>query len=95
MEHNEPNPQERLARQTLTQDPLYIGVDGQDAAHYWDSYDWAVAVVEADAQTVETHELARSQTLAEWCDHVEDRRGWAVGPHVGGSLLGDLVEAMK
>jgi len=43
------HPQERTARELLTQDSLFLGVDGEGAAHYWDSYEFAVAVVAADA----------------------------------------------
>ncbi len=40
------HPQERIARELLTQSrPLFLGVDGEGAAHYWDSYEFAVAVV--------------------------------------------------
>lgn len=40
------NPQERIARELLTQGrPLFVGVDGKGAAHYWDSYEFAVAIV--------------------------------------------------
>lgn len=28
--------------------PLFLGVDGNGAAHYWDSYEFAVAVVAAN-----------------------------------------------
>lgn len=77
----------------LTQDPLFLGVDGEGAAHYWDSYEWAVAVVsDTDAQK---HSLPRSKTLAEWCEHVRDKRGWETEPNVGGSLVGDLVAGLE
>ncbi|NLV14377.1 hypothetical protein [Haloarcula argentinensis] len=86
------HPQERRARELLTQGrPLFLGVDGEGAAHYWDSYEWAVAVIEADGDA-EKHSLPRTRTLAEWCEFVRDRRGWESEPNVGGSLVSDLVK---
>jgi len=90
------NPQERIARELLTQNrPLFLGVDGKGAAHYWDSYEFAVAVVAADGQA-ETVELSETsfETLSEWCEYTQNERGWDIGPHVGGSLVGDLVQAV-
>jgi len=95
------HPHERIARELLTQSPgLFLGVDGQNAAHYWDSYERAVAVVPRDAQTTadaDVFELADTpiDTLGQWCDHVRDKRGWEVGPHVGGSLVEDIREALR
>jgi len=91
------NPQERTARELLTQGrPLFLGVDGEGAAHYWDSYEFAVAVVAAggDAKKVE---LAATpfETLGQWCEYTRSERGWDIGPHVGGSLVGDLVRAVE
>jgi len=89
------HPQERRARELLTQGrPLFLGVDGEGAAHYWDSYEWAVAVIDADGDA-ETHDLPRARTLAEWCEYVRTKRGWDVGPHVGGSLVGDLATGFE
>ena len=73
----------------LTQDPLFLGVDGEGAAHYWDSYEWAGAVVADDS--AQKYDLDRSRTLAQWCEHVRDMHGWDVGLHVSGSLVGDLA----
>jgi len=93
------NTQECIARQLLTQSPgLFVGVDGDGAAHYWDSLEWTVAVVPADARTTadaETHALPRDRSLGAWCEFVRDRRGWDVGPHVGGSLADDLLECLR
>lgn len=95
------NSQERTARQLLTQSPgMFIGVDGDGAGHYWDSYESAVAVVPRDAESVEDGEKFELEetplaTLGEWCEHVRDTRGWNVGPHVGGSLVGDLVRVVE
>ncbi|WP_324666065.1 hypothetical protein [Haloarcula sediminis] len=95
------NSQERIARQLLTQSPgLFLGVDGENCAHYWDSYEFAVAVVPRDAAAVddaEKFELKETPlaTLGEWCEHVRGRRGWDVGPRVGGSLVGDLAQAVE
>ncbi|RLM89991.1 hypothetical protein [Haloarcula sp. Atlit-7R] len=91
------NPQERTARELLTQGrPLFLGVDGDGAAHYWDSYEFAVAVVEADGKA-EKVVLAETpfETLAEWCEYTRGERGWDVGPYVGGSLVGDLVRGVE
>lgn len=92
--------QERIARQLLTQSPgLFVGVDGDGAAHYWDSYEAAVAVVPrnaTDTTDATKHELADTpiDTLGQWCDHVRTQRGWATGPKVGGSLTDDLRRAL-
>jgi len=55
-----------------------------------------VAVVAAcgDAEKVE---LAATpfETLSEWCEYTRSERGWDIGPHVGGSLVGDLVRAVE
>ena len=93
----EPNPQERTARELLTQGrPLFLGVDGEGAAHYWDSYEFAVAVV-ATKDRAEKVELAETpyKTLAGWCEYTQDERGWAVGPHVGGSIVDDLARGLN
>jgi len=90
------HPQERIARELLTQGrPLFLGVDGEGAAHYWDSYEFAVAVVATDGQA-EKVELADTpfETLAGWCEYTQDERGWAVGPHVGGSIVDDLARRL-
>ena len=91
------HPQERIARELLTQGrPLFLGVDGESAAHYWDSYEFAVAIVATDGQA-EKVELADTpfETLAGWCEYTQDERGWAVGPHVGGSIVDDLARGLN
>ncbi|NLV08274.1 hypothetical protein GOC83_19335 [Haloarcula rubripromontorii] len=90
------NPQERTARELLTQRPLFLGVDGEGAAHYWDSYEFAVAAVSADGKA-EKVELVETpfETLSQWCEYTRSERGWNIGPHVGGSLVGDLVRAVE
>ncbi|AUG49413.1 hypothetical protein BVU17_17670 (plasmid) [Haloarcula taiwanensis] len=91
------HPQERIARELLTQSrPLFLGVDGEGAAHYWDSYEFAVAVV-ASEDHAEKLQLAETpyDTLGEWCEYTQDERGWAVGPHVGGSLVGDIARRLN
>ncbi|WP_434530054.1 hypothetical protein ACODNH_02005 (plasmid) [Haloarcula sp. NS06] len=88
---------ERPARELLTQGrPLFLGVDGEGAAHYWDSYEFAVAVVAADGEA-EKVELAETsfETLSEWCEYTRGERGWDVGPHVGRLLVGDLVQGVE
>ncbi|EMA25727.1 hypothetical protein C443_02919 [Haloarcula argentinensis DSM 12282] len=49
---------------------------------------------DGDAETVE---LAATpfETLSEWCEYTRSERGWDVGPHVGGSLVDDLVRAVE
>jgi len=95
------HPHERTARQLLTQSrPLFLGVDGDGAAHYWDSYEFAVAVVPRDADGIngaERHELADTplDTLGQWCEHVRDKRGWEIGPRVGTSLVGLVVDGCR
>ena len=94
------NPQERIARELLTQRPLFLGVDGEDAAHYWDWYEYTVAVVPRDAKSpddAERYELDETpiDTLAGWAEHVATQRSWAVGPRVGGSIIDDLREIQE
>ena len=35
------------------------------------------------------------ETLSEWCAYTCGECSWDIGPHVGGSLVGDLVRAME
>jgi len=91
------NPQERTARELLTQGrPLFLGIDGEGAAHYWDSYEFAVAVVAADGDA-EKVELVDTpfETLGAWCEYTRSERGWDIGPHAGGSLVDDLVRGVE
>ena len=91
------NLQERTARELLTQDrPLFPGVDGAGAGHYWDSYEFAVAVVslDSDAEKVELPETP-FKTLWQWCEYTRSEHGSATGPNVGGSLVNDLVRAVE
>jgi len=73
---------------------MFLGVDGAGCPHYWDSYEYAVVVVEDGAG--EKYELDETpcSTLGDWCEHVRSKRGWDVGPRVGGSLVGDLARAV-
>ncbi|AUG49071.1 hypothetical protein BVU17_15915 [Haloarcula taiwanensis] len=61
-----------------------------------DSYEFAVAVVSVDGEA-EKVVLAETpfETLGEWCEHARGERGWDAGPHVGGSLIGDLVRGVE
>jgi len=88
-------PKERIARDLLTQRPLFLGVDGADAVHYWDGYEQAVVVIQGDE--VAKVELADTpfQMLSEWTEYTCEERGWTVGPHVGGSIVDDLVSALE
>jgi len=53
-------------------------------------------VVEEDLESEKFELDATScQTLADWCEHTRRKRGWDVGPNVGGSLVTDLVQAVK
>lgn len=95
----QPNPVERIGRELLTQRPLFVGVDGHGASHFWDGYEFAVAVVPRDAETIadaERYELAETpiDTLAQWCEHTCTQRGWDVGPHAGGTIIDDLREIL-
>ena len=55
-----------------------------------------MAVVSA-AGEAEKVEVAATpfETLSEWCEYTRLQRGCDIGPHVGGSLVGDLVRAVK
>ena len=88
-------PQERIARDLLTQRPQFLGVDGADAAHYWDGYEQAVVVIQDDE--VAKVELAETpfDMLSEWTECTQGERGWTVGPHVGGSIVDDLMNALE
>ncbi|WP_135304745.1 thioredoxin domain-containing protein [Haloarcula amylovorans] len=90
------NPQERIARDRLTQRPLFVGVDGDEAAHYWDSYEYAVVVVDENLEA-EKFDLDETPlgTLRDWCEHARQNRGWDVGPNVGGSLIDDLLGGVE
>ena len=74
---------------------MFLGVDGDDAAHYWDSYEYAVVVVEDCAGEKFELDETPCATLSDWCDHVRRQRGWDIGPHVGGSLVGDLARGVE
>jgi hypothetical protein len=92
----EANPEERIARERLTQRPLFLGVDSNGATHYWDSYEYAVVVGDEEPES-EKFEYAATpcQTLADWCVHIRRKRGWEIGPNVGSSMVTDLVRAVK
>jgi hypothetical protein len=67
-----------MARELLTQRPVYLGTDAEGAEHYWDSYEYAVAVVPTDAKAdADRYDLADTplETLADWCEHVRSERG--------------------
>lgn len=68
---------DRTARELLTQGrPLFLGVDGEGAAHYWDSYEFTVAAIAADGDA-EKDVLAETpfETLGEWCEYTRSERG--------------------
>ena len=35
------------------------------------------------------------QTLSQWSEYTREERGWTVGPHAGGSIVDDLVNALE
>jgi len=91
MQTNEAHPQERTAREMLTQSPgLFVGVAG-DVAVYYDSTERAFAVIgnDGDAERVELDETPFA-TPAEYCAHIRNQRGWDTGPRIGGSLTEDF-----
>jgi hypothetical protein len=88
---------DRTARELLTQGrPLFLGVDGEGAAHYWDSYEFAVAVVSADGDA-EHVVLAETpfETLLEWCEYTRGERGWDVVRTLAARSSVILVEVLK
>lgn len=73
----------------------YLGTDGAGAVHYWSFVDRKIVVDEHDG-TSETYYLDELpiDTLSEWVDHVEDKRGAWAETRVGGSLVDDLGELL-
>ena len=55
-----------------------------------------MAIIEGDGDAKKVV-LAETpfETLSEWCEYTRGERGWDVSPHVGGSLVGDLVRAVE
>jgi len=93
-EATQSNGQERIAREHLGSQTQFIGVDADGAAHYWNYYTETICVVEnGDADLYELAETPCA-TLGDWCQHTANKRGWDVGPHVGGSLVSDLLEGL-
>jgi len=54
----------------------------------------AIVSVNGEAEKVE---LAATpfETLSDWCEYTRGERGWDIGPHVGGSLVGNLVRGVE
>lgn len=94
MTDSELHAQERTARELLTQRPLFVGT-ADEVAVYWDGYERTFAVVteDGDATTVPLSDTPFA-TPREYCDHVQDERGWDVGPRIGGTIVGDLKRAL-
>ncbi|WP_324666116.1 hypothetical protein [Haloarcula sediminis] len=88
-------PQERIARDLLTQRPLFLGVDGASATHYWDGYEQAVVVIQDDEVAKVKLTDTPFLTLSGWTEYTHEERGWTVGPYVGGSIVNDLVSALE
>nr|WP_241692986.1 hypothetical protein [Halomicroarcula limicola] len=81
------NPQERIARNRLNQHTHFLGVDGDEAA---------VVVVGGDLSAGKFDRAeTSSQSLRDWCEHTRRKRSLDVGPHVGGSLVGDFVRGVE
>lgn len=55
-----------------------------------------MAIVTADGEA-EKVVLAETpfETLSKWCKCTRRERGLDIGPHVGGSLVGDLVRGVE
>jgi len=87
------HPQERTARELLTQSPgLFVGTsDG--LAVYYDSYERAFAIVNADGDG-EKLKLSETEfsTPGEFCDDIDN---WDVGPRIGGSLADDIARVAE
>jgi hypothetical protein len=100
MVKSNPNPQERIARELLTQRPLFLGVDGEGTAHYWDGYERAAVVVPDDAATTDDadrFDLADTplETLRGWAEHVRNKRGWETGPRICSSIVDQLADRLE
>ena len=54
----------------------------------------AVVPAGGDAEKVVLAETP-FETPSEWCEYTRSERGWDVGPHIGGSLVGDLVRGVE
>ena len=87
--------QERIACDLLTQRPHLFGVDGANAFHYWDGYEQAVVVIQDDE--VAKVKLAETpfDMLSEWTGYAQGEQGWTTEPHVGGSMVEDLINVME
>jgi len=94
MRNTDSHPQERTARELLTQRPLFVGT-ADEVAVYWDGYERTFAVVTADGDA-DTVALADTpfDTPAQYCDQIGDERGWDVGPRIGGTIVDDLKRAL-
>jgi hypothetical protein len=92
--------QERIARERLTQRPLFLGVDGDGSAHYWDGYERAAVVVPEDAETTDDADRfdlddTPLTSLRGWAEHVRNKRGWETGPRICSSIVDQLAEAIE
>jgi len=54
----------------------------------------AVVAADGDAEKVELAETP-FEMLSEWREYTHSEQGWDIGPHVGGSLVDDLVRAVE
>lgn len=93
------NSQERIARERY-HDATFVGVDGDDAAHYWSRYHQAVVVLDDETVTYEVSVPAEADdgtlvtNLREWIEYVRTRRGWD-HHRVGSSVIKDLRRVVQ
>jgi len=72
---------------------VYLGTAADNIAIYYRTYDQQIALVGTDGNT-HTTSLNADETLAEFCQDVDDELGWNGQPNVGGTIETDLREAL-
>jgi len=93
MQANETTTQKDIATDHC-HDAWLVGIDAEGASHYWSQYFETIIVVDGTDATV--YELADTPCteLGDWRRHVANKRGWR-DCRIGGSILGDLMEAVE
>lgn len=83
------NAQERTARE-IYHDASFLGIDGEEAVHYWSIYNQSVVVIEADGE-VSTFPLSETpcRNLSDWMAHTDRKRGWET--HRVASSTADMI----
>jgi hypothetical protein len=78
----------------LAHDALWIGIDGEEAVHYWSIYEQTVYVIEDG--DVERWALADTPlaTLGDWMAHTETKRGPWREASVSSGIVADLEAAI-